>query len=313
MSDKAMFSILIPFHNSEETIEETIASIQAQKGASVEIVIADDHSNSAARRALNALARKEPRIRIVNTQKRGPSAARNIAAKAATGAVFCFLDADDCFRPGALAAYERFLRANPQVGAAFGRVRITGSPSDEGGVITPCCPEPSLSQIIGENRVCTTSNIVVRREAFTDIGGFDEALSHAEDQEWLARAYLHPRWRLEGLNRVTLDYRTSPEGLSSDLLRMETGWRRMVRTVTRRACTVSRTQVAEATGLFYRYLARRALRLGASRADGAVFMARALRAYPGLLFCEIRRTWPTLFGVVVVLCFGAAPFRKAFR
>ena len=313
MSSKPAFSILIPFHNSAETIEETIESVQAQTSVSFEIIIADDHSDSAARGALNALARKEPRICIINTASRGPSAARNAAAAAATGEILCFLDADDCLRPGALGAYQRLFSADPETGVAFGRVRITETPSREGGIVTPYCGAPSLAQIIGENRICTTSNIVVRRGAFADIGGFDETLFHAEDQEWLARAYLHPCWALTGLNRITLDYRTSPGGLSSDLARMETGWTRMIRAVTERARGIPSIQIAEATGLFYRYLARRALRLGASRADSAAFMARAIRAHPAMMFREIPRTWPTLLGAAAVLCFGAAPFRKVFR
>ena len=313
MSDRVTFSILIPFHNSVETIGETIASIQAQAGVSLEIVIADDHSSPAARRVLDGFARNEPRIRIISTVGRGPSAARNAAAAAARGKIFCFLDADDCLRSGALSAYDNLFNAASDIGVAFGRVRITQTPSKAGGVFTPYCAAPSLAQIIGENRVCTTSNIVVRRKAFEDIGGFDESLSHAEDQEWLARAYLQPRWNVKGLNRITLDYRTSPGGLSSDLRRMETGWRRMMSAVRKRGASVPAAQFAEATGLFYRYLARRALRLGASRADGAVFMARALSAHPAMVFREVGRTWPTLAGAVAVLCFGAAPFRKVFR
>ena len=313
MPNRTAFSILIPFHNSDQTLGETIASIKAQTGVSLDIIIADDHSSPAARAVLDALARKEPRIRIIDTTMRGPSAARNAAAAAATGRILCFLDADDCLRPGALEAYARFFSAAPDAGVAFGRVRITETPSREGGIVTPYCAEPSLAQIIGENRVCTTSNIVVRRNAFADIGGFDETLSHAEDQDWLARAYLHPHWALKGLDQVTLDYRTSRGGLSADLARMETGWVRMIRTVTARARDIPSVQIAEATGLFYRYQARRALRLGASRADGAVFMTRALSAHPAMIFQETRRTWPTLLGAGAVLCFGAAPFRKVFQ
>ena len=306
-------SVLIPFHNSDETIAETIASVTAQRLDHLEIIIADDHSSADARATLDAIVCGNSMVRIIDVNGRGPSSARNAAAAAASGSIYCFLDADDCLRAGALEAYRQFFKDNRDVGVAFGRVRITDNPSEPGGVVTPCCAKPSLAQIIGENRVCTTSNVVARAEAFSDIGGFDESLSHAEDQEWLARAYKNPRWLLAGIDRVTLDYRTSHGGLSSDLKKMETGWRRMVRTVKHRAQSISHAQIAESTGLFYRYLARRALRLGQSRTDSAMFMIRALAAHPVLLIRETGRTWPTLLGALAVLSFGTAPFRKIFQ
>ena len=306
-------SILVPFHNSHGTLVETINSVLAQDHANLEIIVADDHSDRVSRACLDAIARRHPMVHIIDVCGRGPSAARNAAVKAASGTVLCFLDADDCLRDGALSAYLEFLQQHPSVGVAFGRVRITPEPSKSGGVVTPFCASPSLAQIIGENWICTTSNIVVRAEAFSDIGEFDEELARAEDQEWLARAYANPNWSLAGIDRVTLDYRTSSGGLSSDLYRMEKGWQVMVETVLRRAQSVSDAQLSESTGRFYRYLARRALRLGQSRTACMVFLGRALAAYPRLLVCECRRTWATFFGAVVVLIFGVAPFRKIFR
>lgn len=314
MSDQPTFSVLIPYHNSHKTIAETLVSIKRQKSVSLEIIIVDDHSDDLPRKVLEAAVKDEPRCCIVSAYGRGPSAARNTAASLARGKYICFLDADDCLRPGALNTYEQFLNDHQRVGVAFGQVRITENPSSEtGGIVTPPCPAPSLAQIIGENRVCTTSNIVVRRQAFADIGCFDESLSHAEDQEWLARAYLNPRWGLAGLNYITLDYRTSRGGLSSDLRRMEDGWRRMLSRVNASAGPIAKTDMAHARGLFYRYLARRALRLGDSRAAAAEYMARALRAHAGLLFKETHRTGATLIAAMAVLCFGPSTFRKVLN
>lgn len=313
MTEQEKISILIPFHNSDETIAETIASVDAQDMENIEIIIGDDHSTPEARAALDALVLSRPNIRIVDVEGRGPSAARNAAVNASTGNILCFLDADDCLRIGALQAYTRFLEMNPDVGVTFGRVRITPEPSAEGGIITQYCAVPTLAQIIGENRVCTTSNIVVRAEAFSEIGAFDETLSHAEDQEWLARAHAIDNWMLAGMDQVTLDYRTSSGGLSSDLYKMESGWRRMMLVVRERTVFVSQAHLAESTGLFYRYLARRSLRLGCSRTDGLVFMSRAVIAHPKLLQQEMKRTWITIFGSVAVFLFGSKQLQKIFH
>ena len=308
-----IFSVLIPFHNSHETVQETISSIVIQNVGNIEIIIADDHSTEESRAILDEIVSKKNNIKVIDVEGRGPSAARNAAAKSAMGHIYCFLDADDCLKPGALKAFETFLRASPRVAVTFGRVRITDDPSTPGGITTPLCEFPSLAQIIGENRICTASNIVVRARAFKEIGGFDETLFHAEDQEWLSRAYLNKNWSLVGVDRVTLDYRTSKAGLSSDLRKMESGWCGMIGAIKRYSNAVSQQQISEATGLFYRYLARRALRLGKSRTDGFVFMIQSLGANPLLLSREMNRTWPTLLGSIAVLLFGAAPFQKTFR
>lgn len=304
------FSILIPYHNSQATIAETLASVMAQKIDSFEIIIADDRSTAEARAVIAKLSAPDTRIRIVNAARPGPSSARNTAAAAAHGEILCFLDADDCLHPDAFKVYSQAFAENPCLGIAFGRVRITPEPQKPGGIVTPFCPAPSFAQIAGENRVCTASNIVVRKEAFADIGGFNENLVHAEDQEWLARAFINANWRMRGLDQVTLDYRTSPDGLSSDLKRMEQGWLQMMRAFREGAPTIAREQIATARGMFYRYLARRALRLGQSRLDSAVYMTQALIAYPSMTFREARRTWATLIASLAVLLVGARPFRN---
>lgn len=304
------FSILIPYHNSQATIAETLASVMAQKVDSFEVIIADDRSTAEARAVIAKLSAPDTRIRIVNAARPGPSSARNTAAAAAHGEILCFLDADDCLHPDALSAYSQAFAENPCLGIAFGRVRITPEPKQPGGVVTPYCPSPSFAQIAGENRVCTASNITVRKKAFDDIGGFNENLVHAEDQEWLARAFVNANWRMRGLDQVTLDYRTSPGGLSSDLKRMEQGWLQMMRAFRESAPSTARGQIATARGMFYRYLARRALRLGQSRLDSILYMAHALIAHPAIIFSETRRTLPTLAASVAVLLFGARPFRN---
>jgi len=307
------FSIIIPYHNGHDTIDETIASVNRQCMKSSEIIVVDDRSHRHARSHLNMLALSNKNIRVYSSPKKGPSSARNKGASEARGEILCFLDADDCLRKDALNTYHDLFIKNPTLGVSFGRVRITKSPKLKGGIITPICESLKLEQLIGENFVCTTSNIVVRRQAFEEIGRFNEELTHAEDQEWLGRAFLNSKWVLKGINSVTVDYRTSPEGLSSDLKKMERGWRKMIMALASLEVGLTDRQKAKAGGLFYRYLARRALRLGASRHDGLGYMMRALAFKPSLLFFEMGRTWSTLVAVLAVFFIGQRPLRRILK
>jgi len=304
------FSILIPYHNGQATIAETIASIENQSGISYEIIVADDRSSSSARKYLETLQKSTRQLKIIDATGTGPSAARNSAALQAKGQIFCFLDADDCLKENALNSFKILLDKNPKTGVCFGRVRIAKNPGHIGGIITPHCASPRLAQIIGENRICTASNIIVRKEAFFDIGSFNEKMTHAEDQEWLGRAFLFPRWTIEGLDMITLDYRTSIGGLSTNLKKMENGWRVLIKELSISQKNLDSSALSEAKALFYRYLARRSLRLGLSRTEAAYFILIAIGASIRTPWSEVKRTTITTLASFAVFIVGIRPFRK---
>ncbi len=304
------FSVVIPYHNSHSTIEETIISVQRQEGVQVEMIIVDDVSEPSSRHVIDALARKNPQIRVIPATGRGPSAARNTGVRAAKGRYIWFLDADDCLAPNALARAASAFHEDPNLGVVFGRVRITENPGSGEGIITPHVKRLPLSHILGENCVCTASNIAVRSQAFNDIGELDESFVHAEDQEWLVRAFFHTRWDIKCLPVVTLDYRTSVGGLSTDLQRMEAGWRRIISIHQGRIAEVAPSVMRETKARFYRYLARRALRLGQSRLQASLYFAKAMLASPSLVIHDFRRTAATGAVALGVAFLGIRPFRR---
>ena len=118
--------------------------------------------------------------------------------------------------------------------------------------------ELSLAHAIGENPICTTSNLVARRSAFERVGGFDPTMRHAEDQEWVARVLAATRWAACGVDATTVDYRLSANGLSADLDEMLAGWSAMLERIRAlQPLTVAEAEPA-ARALFERYLARHA-------------------------------------------------------
>jgi glycosyltransferase involved in cell wall biosynthesis len=94
---KPVVSILIPCHNAEKWLAETIASVLAQTWESREIIVVDDGSTDASL----AIARQfeSPSIKVISQPNRGASAARNKALQAAQGEFIQYLDADDLLAP----------------------------------------------------------------------------------------------------------------------------------------------------------------------------------------------------------------------
>jgi hypothetical protein len=155
----------------------------------------------------------------------------------------------------------------------------------------------TISELLGENPVCTASNLVVRCDAFRATGGFDATMRHAEDQEWQLRA-VSQGLGIAGIDRTLVGYRSSDDGLSADLRAMHEGWVRL-------AATYGDASAPQARAIFCRYLARRALRSGARNGDALGFALDGVRTSAPAFFAERRRGVLTLAGAL------ASPFLPA--
>ncbi|HZV11069.1 MAG TPA: glycosyltransferase, partial [Novosphingobium sp.] len=231
------------------------------------------------------------RLKIIAQGNAGVSAARNLGAELAQGELIAFLDADDLWAPEKLAAHAMLHREEPDLVASYARIAFIAADASglEGAATTSSlCPHtPGLTDVLGENPVCTASNFVVRREAFLAAGSFDRALSFAEDQEMVARL-IQRGGRLEGIDAVLTGYRFSPGGLSMALERMYDGWRKVA------ARYLSAAEMAPLEALYCRYLARRVLRAGGRPAEALRYVARGLRLDAHAFMAQRRRALGTI-------------------
>jgi glycosyltransferase involved in cell wall biosynthesis len=94
--EAGLLSIVIPFNNLGEYLEDTLRSLVVLKDIPFEIIVVDDGSTDpASLNKLQLLAEKYP-FRLVRTENQGLAMARNTGAMAARGEFLAFLDADDC-------------------------------------------------------------------------------------------------------------------------------------------------------------------------------------------------------------------------
>ena len=172
-------SFIVPVRNDRDRLLRCLASIRrAAADESIELVVVDngstDGSDAAAERA---------GARVLRLPGRRVSELRNRAAAAATGHLLAFVDADHEIDPGWIAAARRTL-GRPDVGGAGAPYE---SPADGtwvqriyGGLrrhaAAPC-----------EVDWLPSGNLVMRREAFEGIGGFDVTLEACEDVDLCCR------------------------------------------------------------------------------------------------------------------------------
>jgi glycosyltransferase involved in cell wall biosynthesis len=202
-------SVIIPVKNGAPFVAEAIASALAQTEV-VDVIVVDD--GSADNTAEIVAAIRDPRLTLISGGCVGVSAARNRGFAEAVKHDACswvmFLDADDRLRPGAIGkllsaavspcvavygAYERI----DEHGRAQGRrgwLRGRGKPSGD-----------ILAALLAGNFIVNGGVMLMRRDAFERLGGFDETLKYCEDWHGFCRlAALGP---ILYVNKIVLDYR----------------------------------------------------------------------------------------------------------
>jgi glycosyltransferase involved in cell wall biosynthesis len=181
-------SVVLATYDRRPSLPRAIASVLAQQGARFELIIVDDASRDDTLAYLAALA--DPRIRVLASDRnRGPSAARNRGLAAARGEFVAFLDSDDAYRPGRLAAPLAAFAADRGLVATLS----SAVKHDRGGARDALIPAVKLAApafewaLICDLVPVEATSITVRREKALAAGGFCESLRLTEDREFLIR------------------------------------------------------------------------------------------------------------------------------
>lgn len=167
-------SVVIPAYNPRsDWLAEAIASAVNQDPAPIEILVVDDGSDV-------AVSCDRSLVRVIRQANAGVASARNHGVREAGGEFVAFLDQDDCWLPGKLAAQLEVM--SNEVGlcsTAFVQVRGERILPGWGG------PAGSYSDLVRGNSVAA-STVLVRRNTLLDVGGFPIDLPMVDDWDtWL--------------------------------------------------------------------------------------------------------------------------------
>ena len=184
-----VISVVIPTKDRPQACQETVLAVRNQTlpRSEYEIVIVDDGSR--APRGSVSLG-DWPECTVVRLGGRERSSARNAGAKVAAGEFLVFLDDDITVGPDFLEAHlagHRAWRSALIVGAIhlpetaltrpFGRFRQA---LEKRGI-------PPQRGVTRARNFCTAANMSIARRQFLQMGGFDETLVSAEDQDLALR------------------------------------------------------------------------------------------------------------------------------
>ena len=175
----ATVSIVIPVHNRDRLIADSLASVQAQAGIEAEIIVVDDGSSDGTAAAVAEVAGRDPRVKLLRTPRRGPAAARNAGVDQASGEFLCFLDSDDLCPPGRAARQAGKLSRRPDAAAVVGAILRFEAVDDAGLPL----PDPRHSPY----HDAALHTAMFRTAAFRSYGPLDETLAFAEDVDFFLR------------------------------------------------------------------------------------------------------------------------------
>jgi len=295
-------TVVVPTYNRARTLATSLASVLAEEGVDLEVVVVDDGSTDGTAPML--AARADPRVRVVSRPHAGIAAARNAGIGVARAPFVAFHDSDDLALPGRLALPLAYLRAHPDVDLVIQNGRML-PPEDQPGTpeapwIAPGVARDLTGRPIGVAEVFRWNlgqlqGMCFTRRSLEAVGPLDTSLEILDDLDLVLRVAL--RFRAVFLDVPAFAYRRHAGGIARDRRKIREESIALADKLAR-----EHPEALDALGrrAFARRQARRwarlaAMQLQAGDASGArTALARARGLSPANLGYRLRALWLAL-------------------
>jgi len=203
----AAVSVVIRTRNRPALLREALESLRRQTMRPRQVVVVNDGGASPrevtdAFRDAFALVLEEPR------QRQGRSAAANRGVALAAESLVAFLDDDDLCFPDHLATLTRAQREGPEPSVYSDAVTVVYGPGRDGWEPRVRALQYSLDYdpdyLLYANYI-PIHTLLLPRELYRKVGGFDEGLEYSEDWDFLIR--LSAEAPMRHVRAVTCEYR----------------------------------------------------------------------------------------------------------
>lgn len=176
------FSVVTPSLNQGRFVGAAIESVLAQDVPDVEHIVVDGGSTDETQ---DVLARY-PHLIVLRDEGRGQSQAINVGFRAASGEVIGWLNADDCYVPGAFEGVRRAVAEHPDAGIVYGNAEYI---DETGAVVGDIRSGPfDLERLLNGVNAIAQPSVFMRATLLERIGLLDEGLHYVMDYELWLRA-----------------------------------------------------------------------------------------------------------------------------
>jgi len=200
-------SIVTPSFNQGRFLEQTIRSVLDQGYPNLEYIIIDGGSND---ESVEIIRKYEDRLAYwVSEPDRGQADALNKGFARATGDILAWINSDDFYYPGAIAAAVAAFESNPGLGLVYGR----GNRVDE--TANTICEFADTRAFDLEALVHGVDYILqpstfMRRQALHEAGPLDRDMHYAFDWDlWIRLGKRFPAAMLDSLLAASREYATT--------------------------------------------------------------------------------------------------------
>jgi glycosyltransferase involved in cell wall biosynthesis len=221
MSGLPLVSIVTPSFNQARYIEATIQSVLGQEYPRLEYLIVDGGSTDG---TVEIIKKYEGRIGWwVSEQDQGQTDAINKGFARAQGDILAWLNSDDTYEPGAVAAAVQYLVEHPEVGMVYGDCNFI---NEEGRVIGKFGAAQTDYRLLRQGYVhIPQQTMFFRADLWKQVGPLDPSFYFAMDYDLWTR--LAARTTLKYVPQTWANFRlhTSGKTIAAD----DRCWPEMVR------------------------------------------------------------------------------------
>jgi glycosyltransferase involved in cell wall biosynthesis len=206
-----LFSIILPTYNRAYVLWRAIQSVLAQTEADWELLVVDDGSTDDTRRLLEEF--RDPRIRIIKSENRGPSAARNLGARLASDAPYlAYLDSDNTWHPEFLSTMLDAIRSHPTKVLWYCGQHTRFWRRTAGGEWTIELEQDDLRAQYSVDDALQlkspdTNCLVHARGVLAETGGWDEQCRWLEDWDFFTRCLIRYPEGVQWIPKMMVEYR----------------------------------------------------------------------------------------------------------
>ena len=259
--------------DGQAQLAATLASILAQQGVTLEVIVVNDGSSDGSAALLDQTASADPRVRVLHRPQRGLTAALIEGCQQAQGDFIARQDCGDCSLPGRLQQQFQALLAAPDAVLCSTHARFV---VPEGAVVHEQRPRQEDLQD-GLTGPAHHGSVMMRRAAYEQAGGYRPMFFYAQDIDlWSRLAELGSHTVVPEL---LYEAGVSPGSISG----LQTREQRRFHGLIRSATAARRSQRSEAPWLARAaLLTERCRRRSADprrRARGAYFIAACLEPH----------------------------------
>lgn len=182
-----LFSVIIPALNEEKFLPKLLESLTLQTDKNFEVIVVDGKSKDKTVAVAKSFEKKLPSLRVLVGERASLPYQRNLGAKHARGQWYVFVDADSVAMPYLI---ERSIKFISTTKASFFTSWFRADSEEIKDAILILLNNIVIEGYILVKRPWSPGPfVVVRKDIFDRVGGYDEQKAFGEDHDFSTRLY----------------------------------------------------------------------------------------------------------------------------